>query len=152
MPVPLYPMYLETPYSFKYTNLTPAITNCTGGVVWIHKVLGECVLTNRQYASVICGLVSLLIWMTVGFPQIYKNCRNPAGLEGLSLLFVIQWLLGDSTNLIGCILTEQLPVQTYTAVYYVSADLVLLSQIIYFKTKKHLSEKGARSSAEQFTW
>lgn len=43
--------------------------------------------------------------------QIYKNCRNPAGLEGLSLLFVIQWLLGDSTNLVGCILTEQLPVQ-----------------------------------------
>jgi hypothetical protein len=32
------------------------------------------------------------------------------------------------TNLIGCILTDQLPIQKITAVYYITMDVVLLSQ------------------------
>ena len=34
---------------------------------------------------------------------------------------------GDLMNLIGCILTDQLPIQKITAVYYITMDVVLLS-------------------------
>lgn len=40
-----------------------------------------------------------------------KNCRNIAGVEGISILLILQWTLGDATNLVGAILTNQLPLQ-----------------------------------------
>jgi len=45
-----------------------------------------------------------------------------------------EWLLGDGCNLAGCLLTgDQLPTQTFTAVYYLGMDVVLLSQFCYYK-------------------
>jgi hypothetical protein len=39
---------------------------------------------------------------------------------------------GDITNLVGCILTHQLPFQTYLAAYFVFVDLSLVAQYIYY--------------------
>lgn len=41
------------------------------------------------------------------FPQIYENYRN-SNASSLHLAFLIQWILGDSLNLIGAVLTGQL--------------------------------------------
>uniref|UniRef100_G1TJA1 Lysosomal amino acid transporter 1 homolog n=1 Tax=Oryctolagus cuniculus TaxID=9986 RepID=G1TJA1_RABIT len=56
--------------------------------------------------------------------------------QALSLWFLLGWIGGDSCNLIGSFLADQLPLQTYTAVYYVSADLVMLTLYFYYKFKK----------------
>ena len=40
---------------------------------------------------------------------------------------------GDITNLLGCILTHQLPFQTLLACYYVLVDSVLMFQMIFYK-------------------
>ncbi|CAG8782091.1 33783_t:CDS:2, partial [Racocetra persica] len=52
--------------------------------------------------------------------------------DGLSLYFLLNWFLGDLTNLVGCILTKQLPFQMYLAMYFCTVDLVLFSQYFYY--------------------
>ncbi|XP_074874235.1 lysosomal amino acid transporter 1 homolog isoform X2 [Carettochelys insculpta] len=55
--------------------------------------------------------------------------------QALSIYFLLGWLGGDSLNLIGSFLADQLPLQVYTAIYYVLADLVMLSMYIYYKVR-----------------
>lgn len=69
-------------------------------------------------------------------PQIYENYTLQSG-EGLSVLFVLIWLLGDLTNLVGALLGGLLPTVILLALYYTLCDLVLLSQIYYYRYKRH---------------
>ncbi|XP_054031780.1 lysosomal amino acid transporter 1 homolog [Dryobates pubescens] len=55
--------------------------------------------------------------------------------RALSIYFLLGWLGGDLLNLIGSFLAHQLPLQVYTAIYYVLADLVMLSLYFYYKVK-----------------
>uniref|UniRef100_A0A8C4Q3Z0 Solute carrier family 66 member 1 n=1 Tax=Eptatretus burgeri TaxID=7764 RepID=A0A8C4Q3Z0_EPTBU len=64
--------------------------------------------------------------------------------KALSFTFLLLWLSGDTANLIGCLLTDQLALQKYTAVYYVSMDSVMISQFLYYKFKNRRSA-GTRS-------
>lgn len=72
-----------------------------------------------------CGYLSIGCWLCAQLPQVVKNARQK-NCEGLSLPFLVNWLsglsdfasggqqltsTGDVTNLIGCILTDQLPFQ-----------------------------------------
>jgi hypothetical protein len=50
-------------------------------------------------------------------------------VEGLSLPFLVQWLLGDTTNLIGCLLTKQLPFQVGSKILF-SSHSVCTKQLI----------------------
>ncbi|XP_052760538.1 lysosomal amino acid transporter 1 homolog isoform X2 [Mya arenaria] len=61
-----------------------------------------------------------------------KNFRDIKGIQGISLLLILMWTLGDTANLVGGILTKQLPLQIYLAVYFVFADLVLFAQFLYY--------------------
>ncbi|KAH9050680.1 PQ loop repeat-domain-containing protein [Lactarius hengduanensis] len=78
------------------------------------------------------GLLSMFFWLGAQFPQLLENFRRQS-VEGLALPFLANWLLGDLTNLIGCILTHQLPFQTWLATYFCSIDIVLLSQYFYYR-------------------
>ncbi|KAG0027556.1 hypothetical protein BGZ81_005482 [Podila clonocystis] len=69
------------------------------------------------------------------FSQIIENFRLGSA-ESLSLPFLINWLLGDISNLIGCILTHQLPFQMYLAIYFCIADVILFGQWIYYSQKE----------------
>lgn len=60
-------------------------------------------------------------------PQIWQNYRTKS-VDGLALPFLLNWLCGDITNLIGCILTKQLPFQRNLAIYFNMVDLILLLQ------------------------
>ncbi|XP_021367403.1 lysosomal amino acid transporter 1 homolog [Mizuhopecten yessoensis] len=104
--------------------------NCS--VQWPWLILRDCVHDNQGVASDILGLVSLVSWMIVSIPQMVMNCRNIRGVEGISFLLILQWTLGDATNLIGSILTNQLPLQIYLAIYFVFADIVLFCQFLYY--------------------
>ena len=65
-------------------------------------------------------------------PQILENFRRHSA-TGLSLVFIIVWLLGDVFNILGAILQGVLPTMTILAVYYTFADLVLLGQCFYYR-------------------
>ncbi len=50
--------------------------------------------------------------------QLVKNWRTGKGDEALSFWFLLQWFLGDATNLIGAILSHQLGTQVSVYDYY----------------------------------
>ncbi|KAF9646402.1 hypothetical protein BDM02DRAFT_3156563 [Thelephora ganbajun] len=82
--------------------------------------------------SDVLGYISICCWLGAQFPQLVENARRKS-VEGLSLPFLANWFLGDFTNLLGCILTHQLPFQTYLATYFVFVDFSILSQYYYYR-------------------
>ncbi|KAI4236581.1 MAG: hypothetical protein L6R40_006137 [Gallowayella cf. fulva] len=82
--------------------------------------------------SGICGSISIACWIVVFSPQIIENFRRHSA-DGLSLIFIIIWLLGDIFNILGAVLQGVLPTMTILAVYYTLADIVLLGQCFYYR-------------------
>ncbi|MCJ1250694.1 hypothetical protein MMC30_007922 [Trapelia coarctata] len=82
--------------------------------------------------SGICGSISIACWIIVFSPQIIENFRRSSA-DGLSLIFIIVWLLGDVFNILGAVLQGVLPTMTILAVYYTFADVVLLGQCFYYR-------------------
>ncbi|KAK4148353.1 putative vacuolar amino acid transporter YPQ3, partial [Chaetomidium leptoderma] len=56
-----------------------------------------------------------------------------AWAEGLSIQFVVIWLLGDVFNILGAVLQRVLPTMLILAIYYTIADIVLLAQCFYYR-------------------
>ncbi|KAJ7411189.1 Lysosomal amino acid transporter 1 like protein [Pitangus sulphuratus] len=119
------------------------LSECPNGSRWILEVFHECAQDGRDVSSVILGLVSILCFAAASFPQFYQACKTGIMDRALSIYFLLGWLGGDLLNLIGSFLADQLPLQVYTAVYYVLADLVMLSLYCYYRVKN----RGARFTA-----
>ncbi|KAL9642005.1 hypothetical protein ABK040_004060 [Willaertia magna] len=112
---------------------------------WMLNVFGECVRTPLEQASFWVGISSLVFWLFANLPQIIENFRK-SDASGLAPAFLIQWIVGDSLNLIGSILSGQLPTQIITAVYYVCMDIILIAQFIYYTIKKKIKEKREKEA------
>lgn len=108
---------------------------CPNGSQWIWESIGECAQDARDMASVYLGLLSILCFMVSSIPQYIQSCRTGNMDSALSIYFLLLWLGGDSCNLVGSYLAEQLPLQVYTAIYYVLADLLMLTMYLYYKMK-----------------
>ncbi|WVN85425.1 uncharacterized protein L203_100571 [Cryptococcus depauperatus CBS 7841] len=100
---------------------------------------------NPAALSNVSGYMSIALWIVVYTPQIWENYQLQSG-EGLSVPFVILWLLGDITNLFGGVLANLLPTVIILAVYYTICDIVLLCQVYYYRrflsseTRQHLND------------
>lgn len=75
-----------------------------------------------------------------------ENFRRSSA-DGLSLAFLIIWLLGDVSNVLGSVLQGVLPTMTILAIYYVAADFVLLGQCFYYRG----SGSSGRAAGEGLT-
>ncbi|XP_038579219.1 lysosomal amino acid transporter 1 homolog isoform X2 [Micropterus salmoides] len=113
---------------------------CPNGSKWVWEGLGECAQDARDMASVYLGLLSIFCFMVSSMPQYYSSCRTGNMHNALSIWFLLMWLGGDTCNLVGSFLADQLPLQTYTAIYYVLADLVMLAMYFYYKIKNRMVE------------
>ncbi|WVQ82764.1 hypothetical protein IAT38_004896 [Cryptococcus sp. DSM 104549] len=82
--------------------------------------------------SNVAGYMSIALWIVVYTPQIWENYQLQSG-EGLSVPFIILWLLGDITNLFGGVMANLLPTVIILAVYYTVCDLILLFQVYYYR-------------------
>ncbi|XP_059076391.1 probable vacuolar amino acid transporter YPQ1 [Cryptomeria japonica] len=101
-------------------------------VWWVQLVFRECVCGMQDYMSVVFGLISLLSWAVAEVPQILTNFKS-GSTEGVSLGFLLTWVVGDIFNLIGFWLEPAtLPTQFYTALLYTITTIVLVCQIIYY--------------------
>lgn len=58
--------------------------------------------------SGIAGSVSIACWVVVFSPQIIENFRRSSA-EGLSIVFIVIWLIGDIFNILGAVLQGVLP-------------------------------------------
>uniref|UniRef100_A0A914VN10 Uncharacterized protein n=1 Tax=Plectus sambesii TaxID=2011161 RepID=A0A914VN10_9BILA len=105
--------------------------NCTGGVPWIYNTFGECVDNPAKLAGFVLGLVSLFMWLVPLIPQLLENYRNKR-CDGISVYFLLFWIIGDMANMTGAILTHQLPTQIAVGVYYIIQDIALISQYAYY--------------------
>ncbi|KAK6071585.1 hypothetical protein SCUP515_07782 [Seiridium cupressi] len=76
--------------------------------------------------------ISIAAWIVVFSPQILENFRRSSA-DGLSLQFIIVWLLGDVFNILGAVFQGVLPTMLILAIYYTIADVVLLGQCFYYK-------------------
>ncbi|NWH44495.1 LAAT1 protein, partial [Fregata magnificens] len=119
------------------------LSDCPNGSRWVMDVFNECAQDGRDIASIVLGLVSIFCFAAASFPQFYQACKTGIMDQALSIYFLLGWLGGDLLNLIGSFLADQLPLQVYTAVYYVLADLVMLSLYCYYKAKN----RGGRFAA-----
>lgn len=108
-------------------------SDCPNGTAWVWNVFNECAVDGRDLASIYLGLFSILCFVAASFPQYYQSCKTGNMDQALSIWFLLGWLAGDSCNFVGAFLSHQLPIQTYTAVYYVLADLFMLSLYVYYK-------------------
>lgn len=64
--------------------------------------------------------------------------------DGISLAFLIVWFIGDVTNLIGAVWAGLVPTVIALAIYFCFADLVLISQCLYYNAK---NARRARKSS-----
>ncbi|XP_065530775.1 lysosomal amino acid transporter 1 homolog isoform X2 [Lathamus discolor] len=76
---------------------------------------------------------------------IYVAYQNGRVDQALSLGFLLGWIAGDLTNFIGCYLTNQLPIQIVTAIFYVNMDIIMISQFVYYKLKNREMKKCSKS-------
>ncbi|XP_074498870.1 lysosomal amino acid transporter 1 homolog isoform X3 [Sebastes fasciatus] len=113
---------------------------CPNGSKWVWEGLGECAQDARDMASIYLGLLSILCFMVSSLPQYYSSCKTGNMDSALSIWFLLLWLGGDTCNLVGSFLADQLPLQTYTAVYYVIADLAMLTMYLYYMTRNRIAE------------
>ncbi|XP_015727724.1 putative uncharacterized protein SLC66A1L isoform X2 [Coturnix japonica] len=139
------------PYAF---NISAAENRslCINGTPWIWHLLEECVENAWEYCSVVIGLISIVCFLFAALPQIHVACRDGKVDQALSLGFLLCWIAGDLTNLIGCYLTNQLPIQTVTAISYVNMDIVLISQFVYYKLKNQKMKGSRRLKNFCITW
>lgn len=68
-------------------------------------------------------------------PQLIENYQLQSG-EGLSLLFIYTWLLGDLCNFAGAVIGQLLPTVIIIAAYYTVCDSTLLFQVYYYRWKR----------------
>lgn len=91
-------------------------------------------MASRAAISSACGTASFVVWLFAQSPQILTNYRR-GSVDGLSLVFLAQWMAGDVTNLLGCLLTDQLTFQKLTAAWFCIVDMVLMGQYIVYSRR-----------------
>ncbi|XP_021819560.1 uncharacterized protein LOC110761401 isoform X3 [Prunus avium] len=119
---------------------------------WGRKYMEYNLCSVKDGVSLTLGLVSVVSWGVAEIPQIITNYKNKS-TNGLSLAFLMTWILGDLFNLFGCMLEPAtLPTQYYMAMLYTITTAVLAVQTIYFgciypRLKHNLRQKkGSKSN------
>ncbi|XP_057445693.1 probable vacuolar amino acid transporter YPQ1 isoform X2 [Lotus japonicus] len=94
----------------------------------VEKLMGN----ETETASMALGIISVIVWVVAEIPQIITNYREKS-TEGLSVAFLLTWIIGDLFNIFGCLLEPAtLPTQLYIAVLYTFITLSLCTQSIYY--------------------
>ncbi|CAL9024729.1 unnamed protein product [Prunus brigantina] len=119
---------------------------------WGRKYMEYNLCSVKDGVSLTLGLISVVSWGVAEIPQVITNYKNKS-TDGLSLAFLMTWILGDLFNLFGCMLEPAtLPTQYYMAMLYTITTAVLAVQTIYYgciypRLKHNLRQKkGSKSN------
>ncbi|XP_052173681.1 probable vacuolar amino acid transporter YPQ3 isoform X2 [Diospyros lotus] len=105
----------------------------------------------KEMVSLALGLVSVISWAVAEIPQIITNYKQKSA-EGISLAFLLTWIIGDLFNFFGCMLEPAtLPTQFYMALLFTITSLVLAGQAIYYGHIYHRLKfrQSCKTEAEQ---
>jgi uncharacterized protein with PQ loop repeat len=75
-------------------------------------------------------------------PQLIENYKQGSA-EGISLAFLTVWFVGDVTNLVGAVWAGLVPTVIALAIYFCFADLILISQCVYYNLKNSRRQRKA---------
>ena len=126
-----------------WSRSRPAFPHCEPQDDFLRQVssfLVTCIPTYGAFFSTLLGNLSILAWLCAQVPQVFKNYRLQS-TAGLSVYFLVEWLLGDTTNLVGAILTHQATWQVELASYYTAVDIILVCQFVYYTQLKPSPEE-----------
>ncbi|XP_039135806.1 probable vacuolar amino acid transporter YPQ2 [Dioscorea cayenensis subsp. rotundata] len=99
---------------------------------WARVYLSYCLCGVKDGMSLILGLISVISWGVAEVPQIVTSYREKS-TEGLSIAFLMTWIVGDLFNVTGCLLEPStLPTQFYMALLYTATTAILTAQTIYY--------------------
>ena len=103
-----------------------------GADPFIERYFLDCVYGQRDAVGFYVGLLSIVCWIFAQAPQLYANYKRKSA-EALSPYFLAEWLLGDTSNLLGALLKGDQP-QTvvFTAEYFIVMDCILMVQYVYY--------------------
>lgn len=126
------------------------MAHCDSGeicILWAERYLKGSV---TDCLSLGFGLISVFSWAIAEIPQIFTNFKN-GSTEGVSLAFLMTWVVGDLFNLVGCLMEPAtLPTQFYTALVYTITTVVLVWQTLYYDhIYKWLKARKANSFPEK---
>ncbi|KAF2833712.1 PQ-loop-domain-containing protein [Ophiobolus disseminans] len=91
-------------------------------------------LTTQEALSGVFGSISLASWIFLLVPQLIENYKQGSA-DGISLTFLAVWFIGDITNLAGALWAGLVPTVIALAIYFCFADLILISQCVYYNLK-----------------
>jgi uncharacterized protein with PQ loop repeat len=140
---------MPSPWSLLQPYVTPSLPeHCeptSPFLIYLSSHLHTCLPTPLALLSTTLGTLSIASWLFAQLPQIFKN-YSLQSTSGLSIYFLVEWCLGDSTNLLGALLTRQAAWQVVVAGYYVSVDIVLVWQYAWYThlRPRQEREKGWR--------
>ncbi|EOY08839.1 PQ-loop repeat family protein / transmembrane family protein, putative isoform 1 [Theobroma cacao] len=105
---------------------------------WARVYINYCICSARDEGSFALGLISVISWSVAEIPQIITNYKEKS-IEGLSLGFLITWIVGDLFNLFGCILepATMMDENTFNCLVYAEAS----DTILYGSSKNMLNPK-----------
>ncbi|MCL7027095.1 hypothetical protein MKW94_026163 [Papaver nudicaule] len=104
---------------------------------WVREKMKYCLCSTKDTVSLSLGMLSVISWGVAEIPQIITNYKEKS-TEGLSLAFLMTWIVGDLFNLVGCKLEPAtLPTQYYMAILYTITTSILASQTIYYSHIYH---------------
>ncbi|TWU74421.1 hypothetical protein ED733_003860 [Metarhizium rileyi] len=109
--------------------------------------LMEASMTWGQALSGIFGSISLTAWICLLLPQLIANYKAK-NADGLSMAFLIVWLLGDVSNLVGALFTKLAPSAVALATYFCCLDTILITQTGYYKAKAAQRRAASRQAAQ----
>lgn len=121
---------------FDPSTLPPYCEPQTQFLYKLSSTSGTCIPTNEAFVTTLLGTLSIIAWLFAQLPQIYKNYALRS-TSGLSIFFLGEWLLGDISNLLGCILTEQATWQIIIGIYYCFVDCMLTGQWLWCEKLQH---------------
>lgn len=93
--------------------------------------------TIGQKLAWVFSTISNALWLFVFIPQLYKNYKTQKSVAlSLSLLFCL--ILGDIFSIISAHIKELNIVIIYAALYHIILDVIIISQIVYYRRKSIL--------------
>ncbi|KAL9398134.1 hypothetical protein Peur_007095 [Populus x canadensis] len=111
---------------------------------WARVYMEYCLCNMKDGVSLTLGMISVLSWGVAEIPQIVTNYKEKS-TEGLSLAFLLTWIIGDLFNVFGCMLEPAtLPTQYYMAVLYTMTSTLLTAQTVYYGHIYHRLKSNIR--------
>ncbi|OVA03880.1 Cystinosin/ERS1p repeat [Macleaya cordata] len=97
---------------------------------WARETMKYCLCGTKDAVSLSLGMLSVISWGVAEIPQIITNYKEKS-TEGLSIAFLLTWIVGDLFNLFGCRLEPATVSYSFHFLYTITTG-ILAAQTIYY--------------------